>query len=78
MGSIDPPNSSYPPFPDAGTLKGLNVKPLTPIIGTEIRDVDITEWLRAPNSDDILRDVALLSMSLKIQIILPLSLRNII
>ncbi|KAK7743293.1 hypothetical protein SLS53_004378 [Cytospora paraplurivora] len=62
MGSLEAEQSypeSYPPFPDTGSLKGFKAVPLTPIIGTEYKDVDITEWLRAPNSDDLLRDLSL-------------------
>lgn len=60
MGSIGP--QSYPPYRDTGSLKGFKSVPLTPVIGTEFKDVDVAEWLRAPNSDDILRDLALLGM----------------
>ncbi|ETS77637.1 hypothetical protein PFICI_09699 [Pestalotiopsis fici W106-1] len=60
MGSLDIPKSSYPPFADTGSLKGFKQVAITPILGTEFKDVDITEWLRAPNSDDLLRDLALL------------------
>ena len=61
MGSLNVPKSSYPPFADSGSLRNFKTVPVTPILGTEFKDVDITEWLRAPNSDDILRDLALLS-----------------
>lgn len=54
--------ATYPPFPNTGSLKGVKCVPLTPVIGSEIKDVDITEWLRPPNSDNILHDLALLSM----------------
>ncbi|KAF4177949.1 hypothetical protein CNMCM8694_007644 [Aspergillus lentulus] len=61
MGSYEPEYpATYPPFPDTRSLKGVKCVPLTPVIGSEIKDVDVTEWLRAPNSDDILRDLALL------------------
>lgn len=66
MGSLEAEQSypeSYPPFSDTGSLKGFKAVPLTPIIGTEYKDVDITEWLRAPNSDDLLRDLSLVSKS---------------
>ncbi|KAK9774147.1 putative TauD/TfdA-like domain-containing protein [Seiridium cardinale] len=67
MGSLDakpsPYPESYPPFPDTGSLKAYKSIPVTPILGTEFKDVDVTEWLRAPNSDDILRDLSLLRLA---------------
>ena len=52
---------SYPPFDNAGTLDDVKQVHVTPCLGSEFKDVDVTEWLRAPNSDDILRDLALTS-----------------
>ncbi len=34
---------------------------VTPVIGTEFPDVQLTDWLRAPNSDALLRDLAITS-----------------
>ena len=52
---------SYPPFDNTGTLDAFKQVHVTPCLGSEFKDVDVTEWLRAPNSDDILRDLALTS-----------------
>ncbi|PYH93835.1 alpha-ketoglutarate-dependent sulfonate dioxygenase [Aspergillus ellipticus CBS 707.79] len=61
MGSITPSYPAvYPPFPNTGSLDGHKLVHLTPAIGSEFRDVDVTAWLREPNSDDILRDLSLL------------------
>ena len=34
---------------------------VTPIIGREFKDVNLKEWLRAENSDELLRDLAITS-----------------
>ena len=34
---------------------------VTPIIGTEFPDANVAEWLKAPNSDDLIRDLAITS-----------------
>lgn len=38
--------------------KSFNV---TPVIGTEFPDANVAEWIQAPNSDDLLRDLAITS-----------------
>lgn len=46
-------------------LKGLLDKDKsfksTPIVGTEFPDASLVEWMKAPNSDEILRDLAITS-----------------
>lgn len=32
---------------------------VTPVIGREFKNVDVTEWLKAPNSDDLIQDLAI-------------------
>ena len=64
MGSLpqrSKPSRSYPPYDNTGTLDAFKQVHVTPCIGSEFKDVDVTEWLRAPNSDDFLRDLALTS-----------------
>ena len=34
---------------------------VTPIIGTEFPDANVAEWLKAPNSDELIRDLAITS-----------------
>ena len=36
---------------------------VTPVIGREFPHADLVSWLRAPNSDELLRELALTSMS---------------
>jgi hypothetical protein len=35
----------------------------TPVIGREYANVDLIEWLRTPNSDELIRDLAITSKS---------------
>lgn len=51
------------PIKLSGALDGIDHFEVTPIIGREYRNVDLAEWLRAPNSDDLLRDLAVTSKS---------------
>lgn len=34
---------------------------VTPIVGTEFPDANVVEWLKAPNSDELIRDLAITS-----------------
>lgn len=38
--------------------KSFNV---TPVIGTEFPDANVAEWIKAPNCDELLRDLAITS-----------------
>ncbi|KAK9772180.1 hypothetical protein SCAR479_11189 [Seiridium cardinale] len=42
-----------------GALEKFEQFDVTPVIGKEFANVDIVEWLRAPNSDELLRDLAI-------------------
>jgi hypothetical protein len=55
-----PHGSKYPPFKDTGSLDRFTTVQVTPCIGTEFKNADLAEWLRAPNSDDMIKDLALL------------------
>ena len=44
-----------------GALDQFKSFDVTPIIGREFEDADLAEWLRAPNSDELLRDLAITS-----------------
>lgn len=62
MGSLPQDSKSYPsypPFKNTGTLDAFKQVHITPCLGSEFRDVDVSEWLEAPNSDDMLRDLTL-------------------
>jgi len=42
-----------------GVLEQFKYFDVTPIIGREFQDVNLAEWLRAPNSDELIRDLAI-------------------
>ncbi|KAI1103150.1 TauD-domain-containing protein [Jackrogersella minutella] len=47
------------PLKLSGALDQFKQFDVTPVIGKEFIDVDLAEWLRAPNSDELLRDLAI-------------------
>ncbi|KAI1463970.1 TauD-domain-containing protein [Daldinia caldariorum] len=47
------------PLKLSGALYQFAQFDVTPVIGREFIDVDLAEWLRAPNSDELLRDLAI-------------------
>lgn len=49
------------PLKLSGALNQFKQFDVTPVIGKEFIDVDLAEWLRAPNSDELLRDLAITS-----------------
>lgn len=44
-----------------GVLDQYQSFDVTPVIGREFVDVNLKDWLRAPNSDELLRDLAITS-----------------
>jgi len=44
-----------------GKLDEFNSFDVTPVIGKEFPDAKLVDWLRAPNSDELLRDLAVTS-----------------
>jgi hypothetical protein len=54
----------YPraPLKLSGALDQFKSFDVTPVIGREFVDVDLVEWLNAPNSDELIRDLAITSM----------------
>ena len=52
------------PLKLSGALDQFNSFDVTPVIGREFSGVDLVKWLRAPNSDELLRDLAITSTSL--------------
>jgi hypothetical protein len=44
-----------------GVLDQFNPKLVTPMLGTEFPNAAVAEWLRAPNSADLIRDLAITS-----------------
>lgn len=52
------------PLKLSGALDQFKQFEVTPVIGKEFVDVDLAEWLRAPNSDELLRDLAITGTNL--------------
>lgn len=50
------------PLKLSGALDQFKAFDVTPVIGREFIDVDLAEWLRAPNSDELIRDLGITSM----------------
>jgi hypothetical protein len=44
-----------------GVLKDFKSFDVAPVIGTEFPDAKLTNWMKAPNSDELLRDLAITS-----------------
>jgi Taurine catabolism dioxygenase TauD, TfdA family len=44
-----------------GVLKGFKSIDVAPVIGTEFPDAKLTDWMKATNSDELLRDLAITS-----------------
>jgi hypothetical protein len=49
------------PLKLSGALDHLEHFDVTPIIGREFIGVNLAKWLRAPNSDELIRDLAITS-----------------
>jgi hypothetical protein len=49
------------PLQLSGALKGFDSFDVTPVIGREFPAASLAEWLRAPNSDELIRDLAITS-----------------
>lgn len=47
------------PLKPSGKLAGYESFEVTPIIGTEFPSAKLVEWLEAPNSDDLIRELAI-------------------
>ncbi len=62
------------PLKLSGALEQFKYFETTPVIGREFVDVDLAEWLRAPNSDELLRDLAITSKAALLGPILFLSI----
>lgn len=43
----------------SGAFATVTSRLVTPMVGTEFPDANIAEWLRAPNSDELIRDLAI-------------------
>jgi hypothetical protein len=59
------------PLKLSGALDHFDHFDVTPIIGREFIGVNLAKWLRAPNSDELLRDLAITSMRANFSILNP-------
>lgn len=50
------------PLKLSGSLDSFESFDVTPIIGREFPTANLKEWLHSPNSDALLRDLAIISM----------------
>ena len=50
---------SKAPLKLSGVLDGFKSFEVTPVIGREYPDANLAEWLKAPNSDELLKDLAI-------------------
>lgn len=46
----------------SGAFATVTSRLVTPMVGTEFPDANLAEWLRAPNSDELIRDLAITGM----------------
>lgn len=51
----------HEPLKLAGHLDDHKSFKVTPIIGTEFPNAHVAEWLQAPNSDELIRELAIIS-----------------
>lgn len=54
-------NQQRQPLQLSGALETYDSFDVTPVIGREFPTADLVEWLEAPNSDELLRDLAITS-----------------
>lgn len=53
--------SATAPLQGSGSLDNFKSFDVTPCIGTEFQDVDLSEWITGSDSDALLKDLAILS-----------------
>lgn len=56
-------SSERKPQQETGVLKQYKHFDVTPVIGREYPEANLVDWLNASNSDELLRDLAITSMS---------------
>lgn len=55
--------NQWQPLQLSGALADIENFDMTPVIGREFPSASLAEWLQAPNSDELLRDLAITSTS---------------
>ena len=58
--------SPNPPLQLKGVLNDYKSFDVTPVIGREFPEAKLAEWLRAPNSDELIKDLAITSSILSL------------
>jgi hypothetical protein len=61
------PETHREPLKLSGALNSYKSFDKTPVIGREYVEGNLKEWLRAPNSDELIRDLAITSRSINLQ-----------
>jgi hypothetical protein len=62
--TVDTDRGFKAPPKSSGSLKSLPTFDVTPVIGTELKkEVQLADLLSAPNSDDLIRDLAILGIT---------------
>ncbi|KAI4217422.1 MAG: hypothetical protein LQ351_000017 [Letrouitia transgressa] len=56
--TLEQPFKSKKPLELAGALESFKYFDVTPVIGREFPNANLADWLRATNSDDLIRDLA--------------------
>lgn len=56
-------NTFKPAVKSTGVLDKYENFDVTPVVGREFPTANVVEWLQAPNSDELIRELALTSMS---------------
>lgn len=59
--TLEQPFKSKKPLELAGALESFKYFDVTPVIGREFPNANLADWLRATNSDDLIRDLAVTS-----------------
>lgn len=60
------------PLKPSGALDKYDSFDVTPVIGREFRGVNLKEWLEAPNSDDLIRELAITSEQCSRELLVPI------
>ena len=60
-GSNTTNNKPYIPLQSTGSLKEYEKFDLTPIVGTQFSDINLSEILRSPDADMKIKDLAIMS-----------------
>jgi hypothetical protein len=75
----DPQKPEYrQPLKLNGALDQFKSFDVTPVIGKEFPDAKLVDWLNAPNSDELIRDLAVTSPSIHLHPATPAKLNSLL